>query len=102
MKQLLFLCLLTFSVNGFTQTHSTYEYLTMTQRHNDISISKSGKDFEIINVKDEKSKDVNDYRPLLKRIQEFESEGWELFSNQVFNYGDSTVPQNYVMMRRKK
>jgi hypothetical protein len=87
---------------GFTQTQETYEYLTMTQIHTIIKLNRDSENFETIYVKDEMSKDEFDYKPLLKRIQEYEKQGWEIVSNNVYTAGQGGIPRNYVLMRRKK
>lgn len=102
MKKLAFLFLLTFTTLGFSQKAQTYEYLTMVQIGNrEISLSKDNQ-YEVINISKETQKlEFQNYNPILKRIQEFEEQGWELFSNNL-SIGYQTPNQNYVMMRRKK
>ncbi|MAC96162.1 MAG: hypothetical protein CMC96_11750 [Flavobacteriales bacterium] len=72
----------------------------MTQVDYEIKLNKDSESFETINVKDEMSKDFYDYRPFLKRIQEYEKQGWEIVFNNV--YGQGMFPRNYVLMKRKK
>ncbi len=101
MKKLAFLFLLTFATLGFSQKAQTYEYLTMVQNVDLIYLTKDNS-FEKIDITGEvKKTSVYNYSPLLKRIQEYEEQGWELFSSTHTTTASST-PQNYVMMRRKK
>lgn len=102
MRTTIILFLLTLSIIAYSQTQQTYEYLSMTQVDNEIKLNKDSESFETINVKDEMSKDSYDYRPLLKRIQEYEKQGWEIVSNNVYTTGQGVFPRNHVLMRRKK
>lgn len=102
MRTTIIVFLLTLSTIAYSQTQQSYEYLSMTQVDNDIKLNKDSESFETINVKDEMSKDSYDYRPLLKRIQEYEKQGWEIVSNNVYVTGQGIFPRNYVLMKRKK
>ena len=102
MKTTLTLLLLTISVCSFSQTQQTYEYLSMTQYYDVIELNKDAESFETISVKGEIEKGGYDFKPLLKRIQQYEEQGWELVSNNVYSTGTGTLPRNYVLMRRKK
>lgn len=103
MKALFFFFLLTFSTVGFSQTNQTYEYMSMTQSYNSIKLNKNSESFEIIDIRKEMIEKSNlDFSPLLKRIQEYEEQGWEFVTNNVFCEGNESSPQNYVLMRRKK
>jgi len=101
MKILIFFFLLTFSSVGFSETNQTYEYMAMTQSYNSIKLNKNSESFEIIDIKKELLGNY-DFSPLLKRIQEYEKQGWEIVSNNVYCEGNGSTPQNYVLMRRKK
>tara|TARA_B100000780_G_C20946059_1_gene377360 strand:+ start:434 stop:736 length:303 start_codon:yes stop_codon:yes gene_type:complete len=100
MKTTILLFLLILSTTAYSQTHQDFEYLSMTQVDYEIKLNKDSESFETINVKDEMSKDFYDYRPFLKRIQEYEKQGWEIVFNNV--YGQGMFPRNYVLMKRKK
>jgi hypothetical protein len=102
MRTTIIVFLLTLSAIACSQTSQTYEYLSMTQVDNEIKLNKNSESFETIDVKAEMSKDSYDYRPLLKRIQEYEKQGWEIVSNNVYVTGQGIFPRNYVLMRRKK
>jgi hypothetical protein len=99
MKTALLLFILTVSLSGISKAQQSHEYLTMTQAGNSIELCTDSQNLKDINVKDEKTTHT-DYRPLLKRIQEYEKEGWEIVTNVI--YFDGFVPYNYVLMRRKK
>ncbi|MEZ4720621.1 MAG: hypothetical protein R2813_01945 [Flavobacteriales bacterium] len=90
----------------FSQQVQQYEYLTMTQRMHQIKISRINAPLEVVDISSELSEDKKeyfwDYRPLMIRINEFEKDGWELFSNQVYTDGASFQTSNYVLMRRRK
>lgn len=102
MKTIIITFFLTLSTIVYSQTSQTYEYLSMTQVDTEIKLNKDSESFETINVKAEMEKDSYDYRPMLKRIQEYEKQGWEIVSNNVYVTGQGTFPRNYVLMRRKK
>ncbi|MNJ91877.1 hypothetical protein D3C87_95320 [compost metagenome] len=95
------ICLLTLSSPGFSQGrgHQIYEYLTMAQTGNEIHLTYGTGKYEVIEVKNEKSKDSHDFRPLLTRMRAYEEQGWELVTNTVYVIGD--IPRNYVLMRRE-
>lgn len=99
MRTSIFLILFSFSIMGFSQSPPTYEYLSMTQFATEITLNLNSESFERINIKDEKSRDNFDFSPILKRIEEYEKQGYELVSN---NMGFANGPHNYVLMRRKK
>ncbi len=99
MKITIILILLALSIVGYTQTPQTYDYLTMVQRDNTIKITLGSDKFETIDIKDEKSTDAHDFRPLIKRIEQYQLEGWEIVANNVYLAGFAT---NYLLMRRKK
>ena len=102
MKALFFFFLLTFSTVGFSQTNQTYEYMSMTFGEGKIELNKNSESFEVIDVKAEQiSKSRFDISPLLKRIQEYEKQGWEFVSNNIFIVANGTT-YNSVLMRRKK
>lgn len=102
MKPLLFLLMSSLSLWGYAQENVQYEYMSMTQVDERIKINKNSESFEEVRIRDEKENDAYDYRPLLKRIEQLEKEGWELVANNVYVTGEGTVPRNYVLMRRKK
>lgn len=99
MKTTLILFFLAFSISGFSQNQKVYEYLTLTQLNNEIRLTQGVGKYEVVDVKDEKSKDPYDFRPLLTRMRTYEEQGWELVTNEVFVVGD--FPRNYVLMRRE-
>ena len=101
MKTTIILFFLTLSIVSFSQTQQTYEYLSMTQSYNQIKLNKDFESFEVIDIKEEKTKDLSDFRPILKRIQNYEKQGWEIVSNNVYMEGNGIAPHNYVLMRRK-
>lgn len=73
----------------------------MTQRNNQIYLNENSDSFEIINVSKEKSNtNSSDFRPLLKRIEAYKKEGWELVFNNVYEIGD--ISANYVLMRKER
>lgn len=72
------LAILFFSANALAQENEVYEYLTIVQKANDLKIGFGEGEFESINIKEERTGDESDHRPLLKRITEFEKERWEL------------------------
>lgn len=86
---------------AFTQNETKYQYLSMTMDGNLIYLNLDYKNFEVINIKEEKNdKSRHDFGPLLRRIENYENEGWELVSNNV--YMDSHFPFHNILMRRKK
>lgn len=97
MRTALLFFFLAFSINGFSQ--KIYEYVSMTQTNNEIRLTQGVGKYELVDVKDEKSKDPYDFRPLLTRMRTYEEQGWELVTNEVFVVGD--FPRNYVLMRRE-
>ena len=101
-KTLITTIILVVSISCFSQDEVTYEYLSMTQVDSEIKLNIDSDNFEAINVKDEMAKDSYDYRPILKRIQEYEKLGWQIVSNNVYVTGQGTFPRNYVLMRRKQ
>lgn len=103
MRTTIFLFLVSLSsMTGFSQNPQTHEYLSMTQSYDEIKISKSSGNYEIINIKSELSKNLTDFGPLLRKIQEYEEQGYEIVSNSVFTTGSGISLQNHVLMRRKK
>jgi hypothetical protein len=92
-----------FSTLAFTQNQVKYEYLSMTMKGNSIHLNRDFNTYEEINVKDEKNdKHHLEFGPLLKRVQDYEDDGWELVTNEVWADGASYIANNYVLMRRKK
>lgn len=102
-RRVLLFLLVSITFSTYAQNQPTYEYLSMTQVDREIKLAKNSESFETINVRDEMSRDSYDYRPLLKRIQEYEKEGWEIVTNNVYSSGtEFSRPRNYVLMRREK
>ena len=102
MKTNLTLLFLFVTLFGFAQSPVVYDYVTMIQYDDEIRISKNNEKYESINVKAEKEKAYYDFAPLLKRMQDYEKQGWELVTNTIYTTGQGMIPQNYVLMRKKK
>jgi hypothetical protein len=104
MKQLfslLFLLCLTTSLHA--QRAERFEYLTMVQSAFHLRLTIGTDSFALINIRETKKQlSSGDFRPLLEKVEAFEAEGWELIFSNAFSSGDSSMPQNYVMMRRRK
>lgn len=101
MKTIIILILSTFLVMSFSQTPARYEYLTMTQSTFYLKVSINNEKFTSTRLWSGYFKDIEkgDFRPTLEKIQEFENEGWELVTSNVFTDGSE---ENYVMMRRRR
>jgi hypothetical protein len=99
MKTITLFLLLTLPFVGISQDSTYFDYITLTQVGDNLWIDTPTKDKQQINIKNQKSKWNNDWRPLLLKIQEYEKKGWELVTNSVFP--DGTWICNYALMRRK-
>lgn len=100
----LFILCLCLPFGTIAQSTNTFEYLTIIQRYDSIKISTSSGEFSGIDVSEEfisrPSEIWWDYSPLIRRISDFEKEGWELHTNQV--YANQNLPMNYALMCRRK
>lgn len=101
MKTSIFLLLFTLSTAVFSQETVTYEYVSIVQSGVHIYETKSGEqeNFETINFKNEFGREYMNFTPFFKRIEKYEKEGYEVFSNIL---GGEYGKENYVLMRRKK
>jgi len=95
-----FLAVLFLSTAALAQENKVYEYLTMIHQGHDLKIGYGNGEFEVINIKEERSRDASDHRPLLKRISEFESDGWELVSTELYR-GTGVDIMMYALLRKE-
>lgn len=92
----------------FPENNKQYEYVSIVQSNNDLSVAISNAKFETINVKDKKEKSwsagISDFRPLFEKINEFEALGYEVIENNMFGAGGggNSFPMNYILMRKAK
>lgn len=95
------LSLVLFTFIATAQENKVYEYLTLVHQGNELKMGHGGGEFETINVKQERTGDKSDHRPLLKRISEFEKKGWELISSEFVapNAGHDIIM--YAFMRKE-
>ena len=100
MKQLIITFILILPIIVFSQETTTYEYLSISQGNEKLSITRGTEEFEVINVKEEKDKDWWDFRPLFKRIEMYENNGWEVLSSN--EYQGNSMPTMHFLLRRKK
>lgn len=95
------LSLVLFTFLATAQEHEVYEYLTMAHWGHNLKIGYGDGEFEEINIKDERTRDATDHRPLLKRISDFEKEGWELISTEfIYPAGGMDIIM-YAFMRKE-
>lgn len=76
-----------------------YDYLTIHSFNNDLDqvyISIGGKEFKNLHLNNQ-STGAWDFNPLLKLINSYESEGWELQNFNALKSADM-----FIMMRREK
>lgn len=99
MKTISLFLLLTLPFVGISQDSTYFDYITLTQVGDNLWIDTTTKDKQQINIKNQRSKWTNDWRPLLLKIQEYEKKGWELVTNNIFR--DGQFMSNYALMRRK-
>lgn len=86
-----------------SQSAKEYDYITIIQSGATLYISdvtSAEEEIEKINLKEEIKGFNLDIRPLFRRVQEYESKGWELFSYNTENQSSST--RFHVLLRRLK
>lgn len=98
MKTIALFLLLTMPFAGLSQDSTYFDYVTLTQAGDNLWIYTASEQ-EQINIKKQKSKFINDWRPLLLKIQEYEKKGWKLVTNNIFISG--LWLNNYALMRKK-
>jgi hypothetical protein len=103
MKALIIILILTLPVLTYSQESSPFEYISISQAGNVLSITTGTEKYEVIDIKKAKDKDQLDIRPLLKRVENYESNGWEVYSfNQYNGLGTGTLIATHFLLRRKK
>lgn len=95
------LSLLVFTFTATAQQNEVYEYLTIAHWGHNLKIGYGDGEFEEINIKEERTRDATDHRPLLKRISDFEKEGWELFSTEFIYPSSGLDIIMYAVMRKE-
>jgi len=101
MKHLILLSILLLPVIAFSQ--KTYEYLSISQSYKTLAITKGTELHEEIKLQDVKTNDRWDFRPLFSKVEQFESEGWEVIStNQHSVFSQGVLPVMHFMLRREK
>jgi hypothetical protein len=95
------IAVLILSSAAFAQENEVFTYLTITQYGNELSIGIGEGEFETINVKEERNRGNFDHRPLLKRISEFEKQGWELISTEFLPHTTGADIIMYAFMRKE-
>lgn len=86
------------------QSTKKYDYITIIQEGTTLYISdmtSAEEEIEKINIKEEIKGIQIDKRPLFKRVQEYESNGWELFSYNIETINVS-LSKHHVLLRRLK
>lgn len=76
-----------------------YDYVTVVQHGNRLSVTSGAEKFEELEVAQAGKKDFFNFSPLLKKISELESQGYELVEN---DYSASQIFTNYVLLRKPK
>jgi len=97
MKQLILILALTIPSLAFAQSSDKFEYLHISQLGDVIEITVQDEKHERFDIKKEKEKFTDDYRPLFKRVTEFEDDGWEVYSSNPNSSGGLAF-----LMRRKR
>jgi hypothetical protein len=88
-------------VIAFSQ--KTYEYLSISQNYKTLVITRGTEIHEEIKLQDVKTNDRWDFRPLFKSVEQYENEGWEVFStNQHSVFMQGVLPTMHFMLRREK
>jgi hypothetical protein len=101
MKHLLILSILLLPIAAFSQ--KTYEYLSLSQNHKKFTMTKGTEIYEEIELKDVKTGDRWDFRPLFRSVEQYESEGWVVFStNQHSVVSGGDLPAMHFLLRREK
>ena len=83
MKKLIFVIAVALTIGATTaftlnQQVSKPEYIYLNQKGTFIHISGTSVEFESLNVKKEMVNNAHDFSPLLKRVSDYESQGWEV------------------------
>lgn len=76
-----------------------YEYMQLISHRDFINISTPN-DWSRVSVK-ENAKDVYDFSPLLKLVDEYQKAGWEIVNNNI-TYKDTYAPVNFVLLRKPR
>lgn len=76
-----------------------YDYATIVQHGNTLSITSGADKFEEVEVSQAGKKNYLNFSPLLKKVSELESQGYELVEN---DYSGSAQLTNYVLLRKPK
>lgn len=102
MKKIILLSLIFFSFSRvlFSQESEKYDYLTIELTYSTIFISQAGEEMQIIDVKSEQDNRAHDFRPILQRIQEYEKQGWKIYSNNITR--TEREISNYFLLRKKR
>ena len=79
-----------------------YDYATIVFR-GDLHISHTGTAFVEVDVKQREMENSFDYTPTLKKVQEYEAQGWEMVQNNMtYSGGDIGKGVLYFLMRKRK
>ena len=76
-----------------------YDYVAVVQHLSKLSVTTGPDKFEEVEVKQAGKKDYLNFSPLLKKVSELESQGYELVEN---DYGGSQQLNNYMLLRKPK
>ena len=84
------------------EENKVYEYMSLRITGGYIFISKSDGTYDKVNVRNELNGPAlhRDITPILKRISQFEEQGWQMASANEF--GDDAYPTFHVLLRREK
>lgn len=86
---------------AFTTSNSKhYSYLYVTQQLHKITITEQGGE-KVQNLVKDKNYDAFDFRELLEKVAQLETEGWEMVQNTIVTTEDSPYPHNLFLMRKQ-
>jgi hypothetical protein len=102
MKRLAIILILILPLFVHSQDSLKYDYIIISQAENNIYLTEGPDKHEVISVKGERGKLFMDNSPLLKRVMEYEDEGWDVITYEAVVHPSLGIVGQFVLRRKRK